>query len=58
MRERQAIITIPDMRHMAVKVRIHESQVKRVKRGMPVEILVDAEPDRPLTGEVESVGVL
>ena len=57
-RERQAIITIPDMRHMAVKVRIHESQVKRVKRGMPVEILVDAEPDRPLTGEVESVGVL
>ncbi len=57
-RERQAIITIPDMRHMAVKVRIHESQVKRVKKGMPVEILVDAEPDRPLTGEVESVGVL
>ena len=57
-RERQAIITIPDMRHMAVKVRVHESQVKRVKKGMPVEILVDAEPDRPLTGEVESVGVL
>ncbi len=57
-RERQAIITIPDMRHMAVKVRIHESQVKRVRKGMPVQISVDAEPERSLTGEVESVGVL
>lgn len=57
-RERQAIITIPDMRHMAVKVRIHESQVKRVRKGMPVEIAVDAEPDKSLTGEVDSVGVL
>ncbi len=57
-RERQAIITIPDMRHMAVKVRIHESQVKRVRKGMPVEIAVDAEPDKSLTGEVETVGVL
>ena len=57
-RERQAIITIPDMRHMAVKVRIHESQVKRVRKGMPVEIAVDAEPDKSLIGEVDSVGVL
>lgn len=57
-RERQAIITIPDMRHMALKVRIHESQVKRVRKGMPVEISVDAEPDRRLTGIVENVGVL
>ena len=57
-RERQAIITIPDMRHMAVKVRIHESQVKRVRKGMPVKISVDAEPDKALTGEVENVGVL
>jgi HlyD family secretion protein len=39
-------------------VRVHESQVKRVKKGMPVEIAVDAEPDRSLTGEVENVGVL
>lgn len=57
-RERQAIITIPDMRHMAVKVRIHESQVKRVRKGMKVEIKADAEPDRMLVGEVSSVGVL
>lgn len=57
-RERQAIITIPDMRHMAVKVRIHESQVKRVRNGMPVEIKIEAEPGRKLTGLVSSVGVL
>ncbi len=57
-RQRQAIITIPDMRHMAVKVRIHESQVKRVKNGMPVEIKIEAEPSKRLTGIVSSVGVL
>ena len=57
-RERQAIITIPDMRYMALEVKIHESKVKRVKKGMPVKIVADAEPDRTLEGVVEQVSVL
>ncbi len=57
-RQRQAIITIPDMRYMALEVKIHESKVKRVKKGMPVTISADAEPDRTLEGVVENVSVL
>lgn len=57
-RERQAIITIPDMRQMALTVRVHESQVKRVQVGQTARIMVDAEPDRELTGMVRKVSVL
>ncbi len=57
-RERQRIVTIPDMTQMAVKVKIHESHIKKVKRGLPARIQVDAFPDEKLTGEVTKVGVL
>jgi multidrug efflux pump subunit AcrA (membrane-fusion protein) len=57
-RERQSIITIPDMTQMAVKVRIHESHVKKVKKGQKARIQVDAFPDEKLEGEVIKVGVL
>lgn len=55
---RQAIITIPDMREMALTVKIHESQVKRISTGQKVKINVDAEPDKPLTGIVYKIGLL
>jgi hypothetical protein len=32
-RERQSIITIPDMTKMSVRVRVHESYIKKVRRG-------------------------
>ncbi len=57
-RERQTIITIPDMTSMAVKVKIHESEIKLVEKDQRVRILVDAQRDRPLTGVVSKVGVL
>jgi multidrug efflux pump subunit AcrA (membrane-fusion protein) len=57
-RERQAIITIPDMTKMAVKVKIHETYIKKVKKGQRVRITVDAFPDKVLEGEVIKVGVL
>src|SRR5438094_10263441 len=57
-RERQAIITIPDMTRMAVNVKIHESYIKTVKKGQKARITVDAFPDTVLTGEVTKVGVL
>lgn len=56
--ERQAIITIPDMRKMALTVKIHESQVKRISTGLSVNIKVDAEADKSLTGVVYKVGLL
>jgi len=57
-RERQAIITIPDMTKMSVKVKIHESYIKKVRKGQKVRITVDAFPDQVLDGEVTKVGVL
>lgn len=57
-RERQAIITIPDMTRMSVNVKIHESYIKKVKKGLKARITVDAFPDETLTGEISKVGVL
>ncbi|MBE0540692.1 MAG: HlyD family efflux transporter periplasmic adaptor subunit [Verrucomicrobia bacterium] len=57
-RERQTIITIPDTTRMSVNVKIHESYIKKVQRGLKARITVDAFPDEVLTGEVTKVGVL
>ncbi len=57
-RERQAIITIPDTTRMSVNVKIHESYIKKVRKGLKARITVDAFPDEVLTGEVTKVGVL
>lgn len=57
-RERQAIITIPDMTRMGVNVKIHESYIKKIKKGQQARITLDAFPDSVLEGEVITVGVL
>ncbi len=57
-RERQPILTIPDMREMAVRVDIHESAVQRVEVGQPAVIHIDAFPDARLTGKVIKVAVV
>jgi HlyD family secretion protein len=56
--ERQAIITIPDPTKMGVNVGIHESHIKKVRKGLKAKITADAFPDEPLIGEVTKVGVL
>ena len=57
-RERQAIITIPDMTRMSVNVKIHESYIKKIKKGQKARITVDAFADTVLSGEVTKMGVL
>lgn len=57
-RERQSILTIPDMREMAVNVNIHESAVQRVAVGQKVSVSIDAFPDQALTGIVTKVAVV
>jgi len=57
-RERQAIITIPDMSRMAVSVKIHESYIKKIKKGQKARITVDAFADTVIDGEVTKLGVL
>jgi len=57
-RERQDIITIPDMTEMGANVSIHESAIKLVEAGQKARIRVEAYPDQVLTGEVVKVAVL
>ena len=57
-RERQAVIQVPDTSAMAVDVKVHESSVKKIKPGQPVSITADAFPDLRLRGKVVKVAPL
>ncbi len=54
-RERQAIINLPDVENMKIDARIHESKISRIVVGQPVEIEVDALPGQPFHGVVSTV---
>lgn len=54
-RERQAIIRLPDPHKMQVSANINEAEVTSVKEGMPVIISLDAIQDREFEGVVEKV---
>lgn len=54
-RERKAIIELPDLSQMKVDARIHESLVSRVRPGLPARIRIDAVPGKIFRGKVMSV---
>ena len=56
--ERQTILTIPDITQMAIEVKIHETEIKKVKVGQKATIRVEAFADQVLQGEVTKVSVL
>lgn len=57
-RERQNIITIPDMTAMAIKVKVHESAIKKIQLGQRATVKIEAYPDQVLSGEVTKIAVL
>ncbi len=57
-RDRQRLMTLPDLKHMQVKTAVHESVVNRIKTGLKATIRVDAFPERTYSGKVTSVAVL
>ncbi|MGE3408504.1 MAG: HlyD family efflux transporter periplasmic adaptor subunit [Pirellulales bacterium] len=54
-RERQAIIRLPDPTKMQVKAKINESRIDLIKSGMKATVRLDAFPDIPLSGVVTKV---
>lgn len=54
-RERQAIIQLPDPSLMQVKCKVNESRITLIEAGMPAKISVDAIPGMRLTGRVIKV---
>lgn len=54
-RERQAIIQLPDFSKMKVDARIHESKISMIEEGQDVDIRVDAFPEQRYAGTVDQV---
>jgi RND family efflux transporter MFP subunit len=52
----QQIFSLPDLSKMQVKVKVHESMVKRVQKGLPCRMQVEALPGKILHGTVMTVG--
>jgi len=51
-RERQELLSLPDVSQMKVRVNIYESQISLVKPGMHANVSLDALPDQRFRGEV------
>ncbi len=51
----QKMMSIPDLSHMKVNVRIHEAFINQMVPGLPCLVRVDAVPGKMLKGHVESV---
>ncbi len=57
-RERQEILSIPNLSRMQVNTAVHESVLDQVKPGLRAVIRVDAFTERTYNGTVKSVAVL
>jgi multidrug efflux pump subunit AcrA (membrane-fusion protein) len=51
----QKMMSIPDLSHMLVNVRIHEAFINHMRAGLPVTVRVDALPGKMLKGHVKDV---
>ncbi len=57
-RHQQTIIQLPDLSEMKVEAKVHESVVEQIREGSPASIVIDAWPDKQLSGRVTKVGVM
>ncbi len=54
-RERQALLKIPDLTKMKIDARIHESMISKLDLGLPVIIRADAQPGEVFNGVVSQI---
>jgi HlyD family secretion protein len=57
-RERQKVISIPDISRMQVNAKVHEAQIDKITPNLKAQIRVDAFPDQQLGGAVSEVAPL
>jgi len=57
-RERQKVFSIPDIEHMRVNAKVHESMIDKIEKGQSAKIRVDAFPNDRLTGAVDTVATM
>lgn len=56
--EGQTIISMPDTAAMIAEVGVHETEVDKIRSGQPAQVVMDAFPDKILTGAVLTVAPL
>ncbi len=54
----ETILLLPDTRHMAASLRVHEAMIPLVRVGQTVSVTVDARRGRPIEGTVTQVAVM
>jgi len=52
------VIQIPDLSEIVVKTQVRETDLHKVRTGLPVEVRIDAYPELVLHGEVSFIGTL
>jgi RND family efflux transporter MFP subunit len=52
---RSALVTIADMTSLEVEADVSESNIEKIKEGMPCEITLDAYPDKRYSGFVNKI---
>lgn len=57
-REREELIYLPTADAMMAEIKVHESNLDKVRLGLPATITVDAVPGRTFRGEVASIAPL
>lgn len=57
-RERQGLLTLPDLSLMQVKTQVHEAVLDQVRAELPVTVRLDAFPDVVYSGTVNTVAVV
>ena len=57
-RERQDILTLPDLSRMKVITQVHEAVLDQIRPGLPTSVKIDAFPGRIYRGVVDKVGVV
>lgn len=57
-RERQELIYLPTSSSYNAEIKIHESSLKKIRVGLPVQITVDALPGKNFTGRIASIAPL
>lgn len=57
-RQRQELLKLPDMSQMVAEIKVHESRVRQLQRGMPAFVKVESIPNRHFRGTVRKVALL
>jgi len=57
-RNRQELINLPDLSQMKIEIKVHESQISKVKKGQTAFVVLDLEPDKRYKGIVSRVAPL